>query len=87
MVNEGDFLIAADSYLNQKRPVYFLFGENDERALTEFESRFPNVEQSKCLTQSYQIIEQGTHTFATHDSANKVISLSIEWLTKGFSKK
>ncbi len=83
--NQGEFLVAADAYLKQKRPVYFAFGEHDERALKEFESRFPQIKNDQALTQSYRVIEDGTHTFSTKSSSDDVIKSSLDWIKKHFS--
>lgn len=82
--NQGEFLVAADSYLKQNRPVYFAFGEYDNRALSEFESRFPQIKTDQKLTQSYRVISQGTHTFSTKDSSDDVIKSSLDWIKTHF---
>ncbi len=76
----GDFLVAADNYLNSKRKVLFLFGENDERALNEFESRFPQITKNSKLAQSYDVIGNGTHTFSTITSTKELSEKSLAWI-------
>ncbi len=82
--SQGEFLVATDAYLRQKRPVYFAFGEHDDRALSEFESRFPQIDTDQNLTQSYRVINQGTHTFSTKDSSDEVIRSSLDWVKTHF---
>lgn len=82
--NQGEFLVAADAYLKQQRPVYFVFGEHDERALNEFESRFPQIETDQSLSQSYRVIDHGTHTFSTKGSSDDLVRSSIDWVKTHF---
>jgi len=78
--SKGEFLEAADEYLKTNRKVLFLFGEYDERAYSEFHSRFPQIPRGADLGQCYEVVDKGTHTFSTAKSQHQLIELSIDWL-------
>ena len=80
----GQFLEAADQYLNHGRNVLFIYGDHDRISLAEFRERFANVAEGCDAPQAFCVVKGGTHTFNSAHSQKTAIDASSAWLAARF---
>lgn len=74
------FIDATDRYLADGGKVLFLYGSQDRMSLNEFVQRFPRVGTNPCENQSYAVVKDGSHTFASRAIQEAVTRVCLNWI-------
>ena len=81
---KNEFLSAVDSYLADNRKVMFVFGEQDERPINEFKTRFSQIPEGLSSEQAFSLVTSGTHTYSSIAAQNAVIEISLNWVKEHY---